>query len=1089
MPGLILHTSNQLDLLAQRLSQVVSIPLDSPFTAEVVVVQSLASRRWLSFQIAQRQGICANYAFPFLGDFITRTVTQASPIEAPAEKISLEPLTWKIDSLLSRLLTRKEFVPVAKYLSDGDSLKRFHLAVRLANLFDQYRVYRPEMMAGWLASKKARSADETWQSELWRQLGEVGGFDQALDRLRTRGFEGAGQLDLPKRVSIFAPTSIPPAYLDLLFQLSRVRELHLFLLRPSREYRGNDPTAKQRARLGLSASDPAAGNPLVTSWGRVDADMTDLLLEREERLGVAIEIGSEGFKEFTPATLLETIKSDILQAHNRGAESGDMGEAVPRAMVKPGDRSLMLHACHSPMREVEVLYDQLLDCFETIPNLRPRDIIVMTPEIEKYAPFIRGVFGYPENELMRILYSLADRHPRSESLPIDTFLTLLDLPGSRYSASQIFGLLSSRSMRRRFQFSDEDLSLIRDWIDETAIRWGIDAADRTRAGLPALSTNTWRHGLNRLLLGYAMEGNKKHLFEGILPHDEVEGDGAEVLGRLISATEALFRLTENFEHPRPLAGWVEPLLETIEQFLDPAGEEELRDVHFLRTTVDRLRTLRDSADAAANVDFRVVRHYLAEQLATMEQRGHFFTGGVTFCALKPVRSIPARVVCLLGINGQVFPRRPQPAQFDLMANSAHAGDPSARQDDRYSFLETLLSAGEKLLISYVGRSAVHNKEIPPSVVVSELLDYLDNAFVFPDKKSAREFVVTEHPLQAFSPRYFSAAGPDERLFSYSAANAEASRSTRAGHAPGMPPFITEPLPQIEESNRSVELRELIDFWKNPSKYFVRKRLGLSLWESDDCLSDNEPFQLDNLERYRIKQELLADELEAGELLPPAAFQARGILPAGVMGELHLRSMTLEVRKLVEVVQDHIGQGKKDEPVDVDLQLKTFRLGGKIHSLYQGRSVLFRTAKLNPKDYLRAWIEHLVLCALAEGGKPETVLIGKDAVVVFGGVSSAHAELQTLSELFWEGLTLPLRFFPVSGMAFVEAELSGKGDPFKKAGEKWEGMWRKNEKREGEKDDVFIARCFDGPEALDENFAALARLVFTPMLQHATRKEL
>ena len=369
-----------------------------------------------------------------------------------------------------------------------------------------------------------------------------------------------------------------------------------------------------------------------------------------------------------------------------------------------------------------------------------------------------------------------------------------------------------------------------------------------------------------------------------------------------------------------MASWVEPLLETIEQFLDPTGEEELRDVRFLRTTVDQLRTLRDSADAGAKVDFRVVRHYLAEQLATMEQQGQFFKGHVTFCALKPVRSIPARVVCLLGINDQVFPRRPQPAQFDLMAQSTRAGDPSARQDDRYSFLETLLSVREKLLISYVGRSAVHNKEISPSVVVNELFDYLDQAFVFPEKKSAKEFLLVEHSLHAFSPRYFPFPAVDEQLFSYSKPNAEASRSITARHVTEMPPFITDPLPQIDESNRSLEL------------------LGLSLWEGDNCLSDNEPFELDNLEKYRIKQDLLADELETGALLSSAVFQARGILPAGVIGELQLRSMRLEVQKLVQVVQDHVDGGKKDEPVDVDLQLRTFRLGGKIHSLHQGRSV-------------------------------------------------------------------------------------------------------------------------------------------------------
>jgi exodeoxyribonuclease V gamma subunit len=1083
MPGLTLHTSNQLDLIAKKLAEVVAVPLPSPFLPETVVVQSLATRRWLTLQVAQLHGICANYAFPFLGDFVARLVEQASSVPAPIEKMPIDLLTWKIDSLLPQCLSQKEFAPVAKYLRDGDPLRRFQLAARLAHLFDQYRVYRPEMVSTWTRSGKAASGDEAWQAALWRKLGPAPGFDEALDRLRTRGFEK--EFDLPSRVSVFAPASLPPAYLELLFQLSRVREVHLFLVRPSREYRGTDPTARQRARLGLSASDAAAGNPLVTSWGKIDADLTDLLLETEERLGIPVTTGSEEFEEFKSPNLLGLLKSDILAAHNRGAQPDESHDAVPRVTIIPGDKSIVLHSCHSPMREVEVLYDQLLDCFETMPDLRPRDILVMTPEIEKYAPLIRGVFGYPEKDSIRIPYSLADRHPRSESLPIDTFLSLLDLPGSRYTAPQIFALLGSRALRRRFHFSDEDLSLIRDWIEETAIRWGVDAADRARIGLPALDANTWRHGLNRLLLGYAMEGRDKHLFEGILPHDEVEGDGAEVLGRFISAVEALFALTENLERPRPLTSWVEPLQLAIEQFLDPVGEEELRDVRFLRMTIDRMRTLGESLDPNLAVDYRLVRDHLTGQLATMAQRGHFFQGGVTFCALKPVRSIPARVVCLLGINDQVFPRRPQTTQFDLMARSPRAGDPSARQDDRYSFLETLLSAREKLSISYVGRSAVHNKEIPPSVVVSELLDYLDQAFVFPDNKPASEFVLTEHPLHAFSPRYFSSSNVDKRLFSYSEANAEASRSITGMRPPRMPPFISGPLPEIEEFNCNLELRELIDFWGNPCRYFMRQRLGLTLRETDGCLSDSESFQLDNLEKYRIKEELLAEELEAATPLPLEVFHARGILPPGAIGELQLRSMRTEVHDLALVIRKHIGEGRKDEPVSIDLELGRFSLSGKINAVYGGHSVHFRTAKLNPKDHLRAWIAHLALCASGEGKEPRTVLIGRDALVTFRHVSSARAQLQTLTEIFREGLMVPLPFFPASAMAFVDAELAGGKDPFFKARAKWIGPWR----QPGEKDNRFIARCFDVADPLDDRFAELARVVVTPMLEHERLEEL
>jgi exodeoxyribonuclease V gamma subunit len=270
---------------------------------------------------------------------------------------------------------------------------------------------------------------------------------------------------------------------------------------------------------------------------------------------------------------------------------------------------------------------------------------------------------------------------------------------------------------------------------------------------------------------------------------------------------------------------------------------------------------------------------------------------------------------------------------------------------------------------------------------------------------------------------------------------------------------------------------------------VRKRLGLSLWENEDCLSDIEPFDVDHLERYRIKEELLANELETGELLPYEVFQARGMLPAGTMGELHLRSMKLEVQSLLKVVQDHIATGAKDEPVDVDLPLETFRLGGKIHSRYGGKCVHFRTAKLKGADHLRAWIEHLALGAVAEGDQPETVLIGSDAFVTFGRVPSPRAILQTLCEHFAEGLTLPLRFFPESGLAFVQAEQLDQGDPLTKAKAKWLGPFpKKGEKRRGEKDDVFITRCFDA-DSLDEDFAELARVIFGPILEHSKREEL
>jgi exodeoxyribonuclease V gamma subunit len=792
-------------------------------------------------------------------------------------------------------------------------------------------------------------------------------------------------------------------------------------------------------------------------------ELTDLLLEKEERLQTEVTTSSEQFREFKTDTLLGTLKGDILEGQNRGAAVDDTADELPAIMVRPGDRSFGLHACHSPMREVEILYDQLLGCFETMPGLRPRDILVMTPAIEEYAPFIRAVFEYPEDESKRIPYSLAGRHPRSESPTIDTFLTLLDLPGSRYTASQIFGLFGSRSLRRRFHFTDDDLSQIRDWIQQTNIRWGIDGEHRKRLGLPDLNTNTWRHGLQRLLLGHAMEGKNRTL-----------------LGRFVTAAEALFQLTESLEHPRPLVDWAKPLTEMLDQFFDPAGEEEVRDVRFLRLIVGQLRTILENGSSDGDVVFPVVRYYLEGQLARLEQRGNFFSTGVTFCALTPVRGIPARVVCLLGINDQIFPSRPQPTQFDLMAQQPRAGDPSARQDDRYSFLQAVLAAEERLLISYVGRSAIHNQEIPPSVVVSELLDYANQAFVFPGKKSAREFLLTEHPLQAFSPRYFAEPRDDERLFGYSEANATASRTIHSAQSIEIQPFLGGPLPPAGEPSSNLELRELINFWRHPSEYFVRNRLGLDLKDRGFSLEDAEPFQPTPLALYPLRQELLTQELD-GETLPVELFEARGVLSSGVIGQLQLGSIRTDIQNLAENVRRKIGHRKRDPAALIDLALPAYTLTGKIENLYGGQNVHFRPAKLQPKDYLRAWIEHLAFCV---GGKGEkTILIGRDGAVTFSPVSSAQEELENLCDLYLLGLSQPIRFFPGTSMAFAEAKVSGERDSFRMAREKWDPY-----RRRGEKDDPYFERCFHGLDPFEDPFAEISLKVFKTMFEQMERNE-
>ncbi len=1062
MNGLFLHTGNRLEALAGELSAVLARPEEgsagSVFAPEIVLVQSLGMSRWVSLQLAERLGICMNCQFPFPQAWLDETLRALVPDMVPRELLSVERMTWKIYGLLPGLVRLPEFGPVRRFLGDGDAVKRYQLASRLANLFDQYLVYRPAMILDWECGRGSAEGDAAWQAVLWREVNteRVVHFAAALDRL-------PGMTIPPgRRISIFGISSLPPAQMEVFFHLAASRPVHLFLLAPSSEYHGDDLTPKQRARRGLGP-EAATGNPLLASLGRLNAHFTELLLEADERAGHRIVDEPEDFAPPVGNTLLARLQRDILLARDPAASSEQ--EPLP----VEADSSIQIHVCHSPMREVEVLYDQLLALLEADPKLAPREILVMAPDIEKYAPFIHAVFGCPEDPALRIPYSVADRHPRAESHIVDVFLRILELPGTRCTAPQLFSLLESEPFRRKFEFSESDLDQIREWIDASGIRWGIDAPHRESLGLPAMAETTWRHGLDRLLLGYAMAGGNHTLFEGILPLDDVEGSGAELLGRFCAAVEAIAQTLDELETARPLpdwAVWLEALLQRF--FIADDRAEEAGALQRLRRCFSQLA---ETALAAEPVTFEVLREHLAGALGADEHRGRFLTGGVTFCALKPMRSIPAKAIWLLGMDDGAFPRKPQPLQFDLMARHWKLGDRSVREDDRYLFLEALVSARERLFISHVGRSERNNTVIPPSIVVSELLDYLEQAAPSIEIRTALVFA---HPLQAFSPRYFEA---DTRLFSFSQANAAASRRVSSRWEP---PFAPSPLAEAEPEERNVALDRLLEFIGHPAAFFLKHRLGVRLQEDGSALEESEPAAIGHFAAYGIRRELFEAALKAAPAPDARSFAARALVPPGSLGEQHSRAFAKEADAFHRRVSPLLGT--PGEPLAVSLKVGEFTLNGRLDSIYGGRLVAFRLATLKPKDRLRAWVRHLVHAALTSEPVPPTCLIGSDEAVAYGAPESPPAALlETLLNLYWEGLRRPLPFFPEAAYAFAKAahdpETAGRATL--DARTVWEGGYQ----RDGEHGGAVNRVCFpnDGTDSLGPEFEALARTIFGPML--------
>lgn len=1074
MMRLRLFTSNRLEILAEKLAEVLETPLASPLEPELIVVQSTGMERWVSMELARRHKICANVRFPFPNTFVEeifRRVIQPLPDPSPFEP---QVTSWRIMGLLPSLLGRPAFATLGNYLGDPpDALKLIQLAKRIADTFDQYLLFRPEMILRWEEGGEAH-----WQAELWRELsrGREHLHRAALGKALLEALQRPGVeiQDLPGRVSVFGISALPGFHLGVLAALSRVTNVNLFLMNPCREYWG-DILAHREARRASAGAGPLTdqlhletGNSLLASLGALGRDFFDLLTEYPgEEEAIFLDPG-EG-------TLLSALQSDILNLRDRGRA----GEG--RSAIAAADTSIQIHSCHSPMREVEVLRDRLCQLFEEDPDLAAGDILIMTPEIGTYAPFIQAVFAAPAGAAGMIPFTIADRSVREEGEIVAAFLAILDLWGRRFTSSQVLALLEARSVRRRAGLSEAEVELVRRWVRETGIRWGIDDENRRELALPAYRENTWRAGLDRLLLGYAQPGEEERLFGGVLPYDEIEGGDTLVLGRFLEFVEELFREVQTLGRSRTLVEWSRVLREILDRFFE-MDEEAERELQVIRRKVKELADFQELAELTGPIELKALRYHLGHHLEREGFGFGFMTGAVTFCALLPMRSIPFKVIWLLGMNGDAYPRQAPPLGFDLMARHPRRGDRSRRNDDRYLFLEALLSAREHLGISYVGQSIQDNSLLPPSVVVSELQDYIEQGFALPGG-DILEHVVTRHRLQGFSPEYFKG---DQRLFSYSAEYSKTAKGLVAPRRAPLP-FISAGLSEPPAEWRTVDLDDLVRFFANPARFLLTKRLGIRLDEEEQVLPESEPFTLTGLESYLLAERLVARGLAGQDLrayLPLA--RAGGRLPHGIVGDCTYEELRIGVERFVARTRPYL-ESARPEPLPVDLTLGDFRLTGRISGRYGDRLVQQRYARVRPQDHLRAWITHL---ALGLADSPRSSMLASlraegEATWVawdYGPVENGDGLLVVLLERYWEGLRRPLPFFPRSSWAYarlVLEKVNPEGEALRKASETWAG----DDYQRGESEDPYYHLCFRDTDPLDDEFQRLAIELFEPLLAH------
>ncbi len=1087
--SLILYKSNRLENLAQRLAgETLRPPLRSPFAAEQIIVPAQGLAQWLKLELARQHGIAANLDLPFPRDFFFALMENLLP-QKKHGLIEPDALTWRLMEKLEPLLDEPAFKEIKNYLaSSTDPRRKFQLAERIAKLFDEYSVYRPQWIDAW-----QRGQESHWQAILWRAAMSDGLACQGkflFELLNALKQTDCDKTKLPERLAIFCPTSLPPVYLEVFQSLARHIPVHLFWLSPCAEYWGDITSALEdqaiqtvtgRGELTPRELHLDRGHPLLAAWGKTGREfqrlITDLQMVNEE---------VDDFPIPAPKNLLGHVQRAILNLEEPQIEEP--------TEISRADRSIQIHNCHSPLRELQVLRDHLLEWLTSDPTLSPQDILVMLPDVEAYAPFIKGVFDSAESGLPAIPYTLADQGARQESPLVNSFADLLQLATSRLTATAVLDFFETPAVRRNFSVAENELPQIREWIKNSGIRWGRDAAQRATLGLPAFAEHTWEHGNSRLLLGYAMADDGS-TFNELLPCENIEGTATELLGRWLDFQKQFFATLDELAAPRTLSDWADALNKILDELFSPEREEEFA-ANTIRQILNGLRQQQRISGFAEKIPFPVVLERILPKLTEEPSGKAILRGRVTFSGLNPLRNVPFRAVCVLGLDDKNFPRRPAPLSFDLMAAQPKTGDASRRDDDRYLFLEMLLAAREKFYISYAGQSVSDNSPRPPSVVVSELLDYLGARFqlagTIMDAKLqpqetplVSELLVTRHRLHGFNPAYFH-ADKESHLFSYSAADAEISRhiADRTKRA-STEPFLTQPLAAPNAEWKNVSIKDLQIFFQNPAKFFVQRRLEFRLPEAEALLSDEEPFSVGGLAAFNFKQEIVEaflDKCPLEKLL--AAWQGGGQLPPGATGILLANDLVAKTQPLIESLRQRLGTAKKIQ-LPVRLQIGDFRLEGELPLFHAVGIVHCRAAKIKPAAQLRLWIEHLALQLAGLTESKTSWLIAEDKIWKFNEVPDAKNILQQLLEIYFVGLTKPLPFFPASSFAFASPK--GKKSSAERAAQEWEAD-EDGDFGSGESQDAYFNLCFrNTANPLDEEFARLAKTIVEPLLAHQTKE--
>ncbi|CAL1329023.1 exodeoxyribonuclease V subunit gamma [Candidatus Providencia siddallii] len=962
-----IYHSNQLFSLKNLIIDIIkNKQFSNPFEEEIIIVENFEISQWLQIELTKYFGITCNIHYKLPRDFILEMIYKILPDISKNNHYTKNLIKWRIITILPKIINNKKLKELKFYIkNDIDGRKLHQLSEKIANLFESYMIYRPKLITQWEKNKliNINNKNQSWQKKLWRELFV---YRKTLEK-KTQHLLTIHKIFIkflsapnylknffPKRIFIYGISSLPPIYIQILNIISKYTDIYLMFKNPCKHFlKYNkyllclDITKQQKKPININKKEKKI-NPLLVSWGKLGNDFLKLITNIKNSKKFFI------FTDTNRLTLLENIKQDILDSKNNiqlGKTIEKYKTSKNKRLINLLDNTITFNSCYNIKKEIENLYEKLLEFFEKDNTLTPKDILVKVSNIEVYTPYIYAIFSKDKSENY-IPFSILNKKPLKSNPIIQAFISLLNLPKVRFFKDQIFDLLDISAISKKFDINENELDILNNWINKYEIKFGLDNNNFKDLNLPIINQNTWEFGLKKILSKYSINKDFKSL-DNIFSYDKYNNTKLKLINKLFFFIETLKKWRILLKKKYSLKKWKNIYKELINDFFIINDNTEII-LTLLKNQLYKIINTATTSGHTKHIKSLLIRDELLISINEKKENYNFFTGSVTFCTFTQMKSIPFKIICLLGMNDNVFPRNITQENFDLKKNKIILGDKKTDYEDKYLFLETLISTTKIFYLSYIGIS-INNEPRNPSILIEELLNYIcqnfriigtENLNVDDSYKILKKHLITKHNNIQFKKENFFNKTKNQNYINKSLKKTIITKSKNKQNS-----FLIKKNKIITKIN----IEELLNFYNNPIKFFFQKKLNVYFSEEKESF-DSEPFYFNKLQLHNLYKKILDFSIKNKNIKSIYdKLKIEGKLPINNFDKILWKESIKNTSHLIKKIKEH-----NEKPFDyyIKCKIKNININGSLKNIYKTGILRYQPNYINANNFIRLWIEHL-----------------------------------------------------------------------------------------------------------------------------------